>query len=48
VEDVKEKVEGCKQNINAVKMDWYLWNIGEKLDREGRLAKHHRVRTIFY
>jgi hypothetical protein len=48
VENVREKVDGSTQNINAVKMDWYLWNIGEKLDREGRLAKHHRVRTIFY
>jgi len=48
VENVREKVDGSTQNINAVKMDWYLWNIGEKLDREGRLAKHHCVRTIFY
>lgn len=46
VKIVKDKT---KQNaINAVKMDWYLWNIGEKLDREGSLGNHHLVNTIFY
>ena len=35
-------------NVNAVKMDWYLWNIGEKLDRNDTIGNHHRVRTIFY
>ena len=34
--------------VNAVKMDWYLWNIGEKLDRNKTLGHHHRVKTIFY
>jgi len=23
------------QDINAVTMDWYLWNLGETLDRQG-------------
>jgi len=36
------------KEVNAVKLDWYLWNIGEKLDREGSLKNHHKVRTIFY
>jgi len=36
------------KEVNAVKLDWYLWNIGEKLDREGSLNQHHLVRTIFY
>ncbi len=36
------------ENVNAVKMDWYLWNIGEKLDRNKSLGPHHRVKTIFY
>lgn len=51
VENVKEKVPQMMENskgINAVKMDWYLWNIGEKLDRDGRLGNHHLVRTIYY
>ena len=34
--------------VNAVLLDWHLWQIGEKLDREGTLKPHHRVRTIFY
>ena len=36
------------EEVNAVKMDWYLWNIGEKLDRRNEIENHHRVRTIFY
>ena len=36
------------ENCNAVKIDWYLWNIGEKMDRVGLLGKHHLVRTIYY
>ena len=36
------------ENCNAVKVDWYLWNIGEKMDRVGVLGKHHLVRTIYY
>ena len=47
VENVRGKVR-LKEEINSVKMDWYLWNIGEKLDRQGKLSPHHRVRTIFY
>lgn len=47
VKNVKEKVN-MSYEINSVKMDWYLWNIGEKLDRQERLNPHHRVRTIFY
>ena len=39
-----EKIE----EVNAVLLDWHLWQIGEKLDREGTLKPHHRVRTIFY
>ena len=34
--------------VSAVLLDWHLWQIGEKLDREGTLKPHHRVRTIFY
>jgi len=37
------------QDINAVTMDWYLWNLGETLDRQGALLyPHHRVRSIYY
>ena len=32
----------------AIKLDWHLWQVGEKLNQEGSLSKHHLVRTIFY
>lgn len=32
----------------AVQTDWYLWQVGEKLDRQGTLQPFHRVRTIYY
>lgn len=49
VENVRLKLPNkLNQGINAVKMDWYLWNIGEKLDRQNCLGNHHLVRTIFY
>lgn len=35
-------------SVHAVRLDWYLWNIGEKLDRDGALASHHLVNTLFY
>lgn len=33
---------------NAVQTDWYLWQVGEKLNHAGQLAPHHRVVTTFY
>uniref|UniRef100_A0A7S3P7F6 Queuosine 5'-phosphate N-glycosylase/hydrolase n=1 Tax=Amphora coffeiformis TaxID=265554 RepID=A0A7S3P7F6_9STRA len=32
----------------AVQVDWYLWQVGEKMDAAQELAPHHRVRTIYY
>ena len=34
--------------MTAVKMDWHLWQVGERLNQEGKMKPHHRVRTIFY
>jgi Potential Queuosine, Q, salvage protein family len=33
---------------NAVTTDWYLWQVGERMQNAGELLPHHRVRTIFY
>ena len=33
---------------NAVQVDWYLWQVGERMDGSGELKPHHRVRTIYY
>ncbi|KAL3759413.1 hypothetical protein ACHAWU_000712 [Discostella pseudostelligera] len=35
-------------DISAVKIDWYLWQKGERLDRLNLLGQHHRVNTTFY
>lgn len=32
----------------AVAVDWYLWQVGEKLNAAGELKPHHRVQTTFY
>lgn len=48
VKSVRKLIQSNKNGINAVKMDWFLWNVGEILDREGRLEAHHKVRTIYY
>ncbi|GKY91692.1 hypothetical protein MPSEU_000141000 [Mayamaea pseudoterrestris] len=32
----------------AVETDWYLWQVGERMQNEGELSPHHRVRTIYY
>ena len=43
-----------KNNINkkndwtAIQVDWYLWQVGERMDGAGELKPHHRVRTIYY
>jgi len=31
-----------------VAVDWHLWQVGEILNREGRMKPFHRVRTDFY
>lgn len=35
-------------SISAVMLDWHLWQAGEKLNAQGKLQPHHRVKTIFY
>lgn len=39
------KEEG-KGEIEAYRIDWYLWSYGEK--NKDKLPPHHRVKTIFY
>ena len=40
--------ERQKNSVNAVKIDWLLWQLGEKLEIQGEMRFHHRVRTIYY
>ena len=39
---------GGAVEINAVKMDWLLWQRGEKMEGKGEMKPHHKVRTTFY
>ena len=32
----------------SIKIDWFLWEEGEKQDRAGALPPHHRTLTVFY
>eukprot|EP00957_Ditylum_brightwellii_P208054 15355657-Ditylum_brightwellii.AAC.2 len=45
---MKTKCKILANDVLAVKLDWYLRNLGEKMDREGKLGLHHRICTIFY
>ena len=49
VEELK-KVLREEHAIDAIsiKIDWFLWEEGEKKDRAGALPPHHRTRTVFY
>jgi len=45
----QEEYKECDiELLNAVKMDWYLWQQGEKLENEKKMLPHHRVNTIYY
>ena len=39
---------GNNNRWTAVQVDWYLWQVGEKMDAQQALAPHHRVCTIYY
>lgn len=32
----------------SVKVDWYLWQVGERMNNRRELQPHHRVMTTFY
>ena len=44
----QETASGETSSWTAVSVDWYLWQVGERLDATGDLSPHHRVRTIYY
>jgi Potential Queuosine, Q, salvage protein family len=33
---------------NAIQTDWYLWQVGERMENANQLQPHHRVRTTYY
>ncbi|KAL9191540.1 hypothetical protein ACHAXT_001246 [Thalassiosira profunda] len=44
----QHRLQKLAEDVSAVTIDWYLWQKGENLDRQGLLEPHHRVRTTFY
>ena len=48
VQEVNSRKEEGSKDVNAIFIDWLLWQRGEKLEAAGKLSPHHRVRTIFY
>lgn len=47
VEHLNERFEG-EDPFTAVTVDWYLWQVGEKMHQDGLLKPFHKVRTQFY
>lgn len=47
-QETKTTSETKPKPWTAVQTDWYLWQVGERLQAEGKLQPHHRVRTIYY
>jgi hypothetical protein len=44
----RETIISDNKPWTAVQTDWYLWQVGERLQAQGELKPHHRVRTIYY
>lgn len=48
VNALEKKEKSLRERVNAVRLDWYLWQTGERLEKDEIMAPHHRVRTIYY
>lgn len=50
VKVLNSKSEGTPSGepFTDVNVDWYLWQVGEKMNQEGILKPFHKVRTHFY
>lgn len=42
------KSPAAGDSFNDVNVDWYLWQVGEKMHQDGLLKPFHKVRTHFY
>ncbi|CAJ1958468.1 unnamed protein product [Cylindrotheca closterium] len=47
VEHLNDRSKG-EEPFTAVTVDWYLWQVGEKMHQDGLLKPFHKVRTQFY
>ena len=49
VEELKAELSKAHGlDVLSIKIDWYLWEEGERKDRAGVLPPHHRTLTTFY
>jgi hypothetical protein len=48
VDELVQCLNQTEPKWTAVSVDWYLWQLGEQLNEEGKLRPHHRVLTTFY
>jgi hypothetical protein len=46
--DELNKQDDSSGRWTAVKTDWYLWQVGERMQTAGELSPHHRVNTMYY
>lgn len=44
----QQKASDPSESFTAVTVDWYLWQLGERMHSAGTLKPHHRTRTTFY
>ena len=44
----RDEMTETRQPFTDVNVDWYLWQVGEKMQSEGLLKPFHKVRTQFY
>jgi len=44
----QQQDDTSRKQWTAVTTDWYLWQVGERMQNAGQLQPHHRVRTIYY
>jgi hypothetical protein len=42
------KTADAREPFNDVNVDWYLWQVGERMHQDGLLKPFHKVRTHFY
>ena len=46
--DTNDLNKQATASFTAVKVDWYLWQVGEKMNDAGTMKPHHKTRTTYY
>ena len=48
VKFLNQSPKTTQKSFTDVTVDWYLWQVGERMHQEGMMKPFHRVRTHFY